>query len=692
LRIQGDEHMKNTSAAIAAASFAVLACSLAVSTAHAAESRQFRIEEATIADVHRAMRARQLTAEQLVGRYLQRIKAYNGACVEGEVDARGYMMGDIKPVANAGQLAAYTTLNLKEDKRKALGFPERLKRTHTGPENEKMPDALDRARELDAQLARTGKLAGPLHGIPIAVKDLFDTADMRTTAGSIADYADDRPRDDATVIARLRAAGAIILGKTNMDEYAPGGVGRSTFGGQSCNPYDTTRIAGGSSGGSGAAVAANLAMCGTGTDTSSSVRNPATYNNITGMIATQGLISRDGISPLSFSRDRAGILCRTIADTALVMETLVGYDPKDDVTALAHGVKPQFRRAAEAKALKGKRLGVLRDFMIEVTLADRDSVRIANEALADMKRLGAVLVDPVNVQDAIAAVVPYYEPGVLPKYFPSLFPPDAAPIDRIVDMAFDHSLVPAGPRGLNLRRLAFQPRGPEGKYALNRYLRDRGDAKFKSTADVFATPTFSGQTPNLVRAFGDANTRVLDTPNHTEYQLRIQTMRQVMLKVMADNNLDAFVYVNTTVPAHIVLPNRQPAVEAARTEPAVLKAGTRLSNPALLPDEPVLKTDLDTYRGPGAAWAVHLSPMIGFPAVVIPAGFTREVYDRVPDASEAQGSRLVGPVAAQLPVAMEFLGRPFGETKLLEIAAGYEAGTKHRRAPKAFGPVPAASK
>jgi Asp-tRNA(Asn)/Glu-tRNA(Gln) amidotransferase A subunit family amidase len=309
-----------------------------------------------------------------------------------------------------------------------------------------------------------------------------------------------------------------------------------------------------------------------------------------------------------------------------------------------------------------------------------------------MKRLGAVLVDPVNVQDAIAAIVPYYEPGFMTKNFPALFPPEVAPIDRIVDMAFDRSLVPSGARGANLRRLAAQPYGDEGKYDLNRYLRDRGDAKFKSTADVLATPTFSGQLENLVRSFGNADTKTFDTPVHQEYLLRIQTLRQVMLKVMADNNLDAFVYVNTTTPAHVILPNRTAASVATRTEPRVLKAGTKLSNPALLPDEPVLKTDFDTYRGPGAAWAVHLSPMIGFPAVIIPAGFTREVYDRVPDATDPQGSRLVGPVAAQLPVGMEFLGRPMGEAKLLEIAAGYEAGTKHRRAPKGFGPVPAASK
>src|SRR5207344_2473498 len=171
----------------------------------------------------------------------------------------------------------------------------------------------------------------------------------------------------------------------------------------------------------GAAVAANLAMCALGTDTSGSVRNPAAYNNIAGMVATQGLVSRDGIFPLTFTRDRAGPLCRTVQDVAVVMETLAGYDPKDAVTAATTGPRVSYRRFANEKSLAGKRLGVLRDLMIEVTLADRDSIRVANEAIADMKKAGATIVDPVNVQDTIAELVPYLEPSFLPKNFPSVF-------------------------------------------------------------------------------------------------------------------------------------------------------------------------------------------------------------------------------------------------------------------------------
>src|SRR5919106_1109151 len=306
----------------------------------AAKKTAFRVEEATIAGVHRAFRARKLTATELVHRYLTRIKAYNGVCVGGDVDpATGLQLGDITPIPNAGQLNAFITLNLKEDKRIKLGFPAKLKRTHTGGDDAKYPDALDRARELDRYFARTGKFAGPLHGIPIAIKDNYDTLDMRTTAAAAAEYADDRPPDDATMVARLRAAGAILLGKTNMDEYAPAGIARSAFGGQTCNPYDTTRIPGGSSGGSAAAVAANLAMCALGTDTSGSVRNPSAYNNIVGIVATQGLVSRDGIFPLTFTRDRAGPHCRTVQDAAVVLETMAGYDRKDAITAAATGPK-----------------------------------------------------------------------------------------------------------------------------------------------------------------------------------------------------------------------------------------------------------------------------------------------------------------------------------------------------------------
>ncbi|MGH7816080.1 MAG: amidase family protein, partial [Candidatus Binatia bacterium] len=510
----------------------------------------------------------------------------------------------------------------------------------------------------------------------------------RTTAAAAAAYANDRPRDDATMVAKLRAAGAIILGKTNLDEYAPAGIARSAFGGQTCNPYDTTRIPGGSSGGSAAAVAANLAMCALGTDTSGSVRFPSSCTNLVGMVATQGLVSRDGIVPLSFTRDRGGPLCRTVQDAAILLEVLAGYDPKDPVTAAtAAHPKVAYSRFASGKTLRGKRIGVLRDLMIEASLADRDNIRVANTAIADMKKAGAAIVDPVNVDGVIADLVPYLEPGLLPKNFPTAFPESTEPIDHIVAMAFDHKLIPTGARGVNLRMLAAQPRGNEARYAISRYLRERGDAKFKSVRDMFAMPMFSGSLDNLKRAFSE-NARTLDTSEQTDHLLRMQTLRQIILLVMAENNLDTLVYAYTTIPPHVILPNRLAKTVEARTEPRYLKAGTLMSDPTLIPGEAALKTDLDTYRGSGSSWAVNLSPETGFPAIVVPVGFTREVYGRVPDDNDPNGSRLEGPKQVQLPVGLEFLGRPFEEAKLIEIASAYEKIKRHRRPPVGFGRLP----
>src|SRR5579862_4818996 len=266
--------LRSTISMLAIAAVVLCAAHLALIPKAAAAPR-FHLEEATIADVHRAIRAKEITAEQLVQLYFKRIEAYNGACVKGELDpATGLMLGEITPIENAGQVNAYTTLNI------------RGKRSKTDPADNdpKMLDAFETARAQDAYFARTGNFVGPLHGIPIAIKDNYDTVDMRTTAGAVADYADDKPPKDATMVAKLRAAGAIILGKTNLDEYAPAGIGRSTLGGQTCNPYDTKRITGGSSAGSAAAVAANLAICALGTDTAGSVRYPSSLNAMVGMV------------------------------------------------------------------------------------------------------------------------------------------------------------------------------------------------------------------------------------------------------------------------------------------------------------------------------------------------------------------------------------------------------------------------
>jgi amidase len=203
------------------------------------------IEEATIGGIQNAILKRQVTTTEIVNRYLERIKAFNGTCVN---EPQG-ILGPISTIPNAGQLNALTTLNLRPATRVAWGFGERKARSMTDPvdDDPDMPDALETAADLDAYFAKTGKLIGPLHGVVMAIKDQYDTFDMRTTSGADAFWANDRPPDDATFVQKLRDAGAIILGKANMGEYAAGGITgtRSSFGGTICNAYDTERDPGG---------------------------------------------------------------------------------------------------------------------------------------------------------------------------------------------------------------------------------------------------------------------------------------------------------------------------------------------------------------------------------------------------------------------------------------------------------------
>jgi hypothetical protein len=188
-----------------------------------------------------------------------------------------------------------------------------------------------------------------------------------------------------------------------------------------------------------------------------------------------------------------------------------------------------------------------------------------------------------------------------------------------------------------------------------------------------ALASFVPSHPAAAFAIGFASHFVLDAIPHWDYSIKSRSINPMIgAPIVFDSALLQDAVTNTR-----------------RVEPRVLKMGTKLSDPNLLPGEAMLKSDLDLWRGAGGSWAVNLSPMIGFPAIVVPAGFTREVYDRVPDVNDPTGSRLDGPKPDQLPVAMEFLVRPFDEALLFEMASAYEAGTKHRRPPKGFGPLAA---
>src|SRR5438105_14605013 len=374
-----------------AASFILLTSPLV-----SAQTAKFRIEEATIEDIQAAILRGELTSTRVVGIYLNRIKAYNGTCVNQPDGVLG--LGPITPIKNARQLNALMTLNLRPAKRERLGFDGRKARSMTDPvdDNPAMPDALEVAAQQDAYFASTGKLIGALHGVVFSIKDQYDTFDMRTTAGMDAAYANDRPPRDATFVKRLREAGAIIVAKANLGEMGTPNS-RSSFGGPFCNPYDTERSPGTSSGGSGSSVAASLVTCSIGEETGGSIHHPAKNNSLVGLAPTQELVSRDGMIGAGLNT-RVGPLCRTVEDAARVLEVIAGYDPPDELTAFSIGRLPAepYRSFANEQTLNGMRIGVIREHMDKKAFTEShvETIDIVGRGINDLRALGATIVDP----------------------------------------------------------------------------------------------------------------------------------------------------------------------------------------------------------------------------------------------------------------------------------------------------------
>ena len=299
--------------------------------------------ETSIPDLQKAMADGRVTAVQLVDAYLARIAAYD-----------------------QGGPALNSMIRLN-------------------------PNARVQAAALDQERALRGA-RGPLHGIPIILKDNYDTADMPTSAGSIA-LAGSIPPDDAFQVRKLREAGAVILGKSNLHELAMGITTISSVGGQTRNPYDPSRNPGGSSGGTGAAVAASFAAIGWGSDTCGSIRIPASHHNLFGLRPTKGLSSIDGIIPLSHTQDVGGPLARTATDLAIGLDATIGADAADPATRiLADGPLPRFVEGLDADALQGARIGVFTALFGDAT-ADREHARLVRAALDSMSGAGAEIID-----------------------------------------------------------------------------------------------------------------------------------------------------------------------------------------------------------------------------------------------------------------------------------------------------------
>jgi amidase len=649
----------NVAAGVAAAILVVLSSSL-----HAApKPTKFQIEEATIDGIQSAILRGQITSTDVVKMYLARIKAYDGPCVR----MPDGLLGSFTTIKHAGQINSMITVNLRPLSRMALGLSDHKARSMTDPidNNPDMPDALEAAAKQDAYFKATGKLVGPLHGTVYAVKDWYNTFDMRTTAGADAAYANDRPPRDATFIKRMRDAGAIIIGKANVGS----GLSRSPFGGVSCNPYDTERSAGTSSSGSGSSVAANLVTCAIAEETGGSILHPTKNADAVGLAPTQELVSRDGMFDSGYN-NRVGPICRTVKDTAKVLDVIAGYDPKDELTVFSVGRMPSTPYASftNARRLDGMRIGVIREYMDRKLFnkADEESIAATEKAIADLQRLGATIVDPGEGGALLQKYIDKYAPSAMNRLFinrfPAAFPVDDAGkptkdhIASLVDMFMNPSLVPGG---LTLRSLGGGGQSiGESRYMTELYLRERGDAAIKSQKDLNETsrPLTDKNVDGTGGARGggggvegrERNPMTLDNANRWLTRFAVQ---QIVLQAMEDMKLDAMVCPTGNIPPYI------------------------LGRPL----EPTLNG-----RGP-SIWSFLGTQ--GFPELGVPAGWTSQVYDRVRDASAPGGTRLLDPIPAKLPLSVMFFGRPFGEPALFRIASAYENATRHREPPPDFGPL-----
>ena len=404
---------------------------------------KFDVMETTIARVHEAMRAGNVTVEKLISAYLDRIAAY---------DKKG-------PAINAVIMTN--------------------------------PLALEEAAELDFFYKEKGEFAGPLHGIPVLLKDNIQTFDLATTAGSKS-LEGFIPDEDAFVAERLRQAGAIILAKVNLHELAISGETISSILGQTVNPYDLTRTPGGSSGGTAAAIAANMGIIGIGTDTINSIRSPVSACNVVGIRPSLGLVSRAGIVPYSGTQDTAGPICRSVEDCVRTLDVIAGYDPNDVETAWSVGQQPEsYLSFLNKEGLTGKRIGVLRSFFGKET-ADESVKQTIEEALPVFEQGGATL---IKIEDAIKT-----------DY-----------LEQEVSVHFE-----------------------DLKTDLNAYLSQlRADDPVHSIEDILESGKYH---PSIEGGLRKALQVYVGTPTYNRKLIRQGEVKTRIMKIMADGKLDAIVY------------------------------------------------------------------------------------------------------------------------------------------------------
>lgn len=497
------------------------------------QAKPFHLLEATVDDIHAAYKSRKLTSHQLIQLYLDRIEAY---------DKKG-------PGINA-----IITLN---------------------------PRALEEADRLDAAFKTSG-LTGPLHGIPIILKDQFDAKGMPTTLGSIL-FKDYYPDKDAFVTEKLKKAGAIILGKATLGELGGGDTHGSLFG-STRNPYSLERTAGGSSGGTGAGVSSNFATLGVGQEGFASIRRPSTWNGIVGIRPTAGLVSRSGVfDGWPFVMGSLGPMARNVTDVARLLDVMVGYDSEDPVTARGVGHVPEsYTRFLDRNGLRGARIGVLREsigFESDPNSPDFAKVTaVFDRALGELRGAGATLVDPI--------VIP-----------------------RLKEL---------------LAKRANSPSETDESFKV--FFGRSAKAPFKSRAEMLNSPDFEKVSPISRTRLR----RPLSEETNYQYLIARDLLMTNVLKVMADNKLDAIV------------------TKSVEHQPTPIKDGV---NPPYRNQWGV--PDLNTF-------------LVYVPAIAVPAGFT----------------------ADNLPAGITFIGRSYDEGTMIKFAYAYEQATHHRRLPATSPQLP----
>jgi Asp-tRNA(Asn)/Glu-tRNA(Gln) amidotransferase A subunit family amidase len=745
--------------------------------APAAPAPPFAIEEATIANLHQAIQSGAITCRAIVEAYIDRARAYNGVCTQlvtstGADVARapGYVRAGSplafptqtvradtlfpnldqyrgKPldfgrmeatvsdpavttqagmrvgIPNAGQLNALETLNLRGERSVTCkgafdAHPSSGPLPARAPagceEFRKQPDALERAAELDAQYgARPDLAALPMYCITVAVKDPYDTRDMRTTANSDVAFAMDAPPADATVVARLRAKGAIIYAKSVAHEFnggpgnpggpasartnmVDGGQAISAWSGQACNPYDTERVPRGSSSGSGVAIAANLATVGICEQTGASCQGPASRNGIATLLTTKGVMPDNGGIGNQWFNDRAGVHARTLADAARVLDAIKDpatgyYDTRDPFTAIPPALIPtepyasftvdDDELAKNPKPLQGLRVAILREHMVKETLnheAISDQIdREIKTVLRD--RLGAELVEtatPAYPDDPSVPNLKYTFFDALAELLPRLMPEifgrrgskgellfavpghDVTSYDYLRKLSKRQAPLTAAITITNFTNFAaepcYTPLCGDVMFDIDRYLVDRGDAKIRDWSGWVANARFRQESSRA----GAENWLALKdhgAAGKADRLARSYIARLALQRVMLENGIDAFVHPENTVPT------------------------PRIQGPNV-----------------GSISLDGITPFFQIPRIAVPAGMTDVIYEPqyALNADKTDYIAVLPPdtpktrLAHPMPISMTFFAGPGDEPVLIKVGTAYEAATRHRTPPPAFGPVP----